>query len=121
VVLGLEPRDVDRPLVRRDGAKPHECVNLVNLALHGVAHRAGANDVRVARDAHEPRLVPEAPQQPVQQREACGIAVKQRALGERHERTWNFDCAIRSLDLGCQRGFAEQARRRSHDPFDVGR
>jgi len=75
VMRRLEPRDVQRSACV-DLAKAHERLHLVHVMANTLRHRIRARHVGVDGNAQQRPLVAEAPEQPVEQGEALGIAME---------------------------------------------
>ena len=111
VMLGLEPGDVQRraALVVAIGDRPEadEGLHLVHVAPHRLRHLVGAQPVGIERIGAQTGLDLEAPEQPIEQAEAIGVAVQDDALAERQERRRRADRRHRSgaaADGGGHRG-----------------
>ena len=60
----------------------HEGVHLVDVAMNALGHAMGEVDVRVAGVGEQVRGLAQPPKQPVEEREALGIAVEDQLLGK---------------------------------------
>ncbi len=80
VMLRLEPGDEVRFVLAADFAEANEGVHLVLVAAHGLGHRGDVGHVRVGRDVEQVVILPQPPQQAIEQGEPLGVAMQDRHL-----------------------------------------
>ena len=78
VVLRLEPGHEVRLLFAADFAEADKGVHLVLVAAHGLRHRGDLGHVRIGRDIKQIVVLPQPPQQAIEQGEPLGVAVQDR-------------------------------------------
>ena len=80
MMLRLEPGDEVRFLLAADFAEADKGVHLVLVAAHGLGHRGDLGHVGIGRDIEQIVVLPQPPQQAVEQGEPLGVAVQDRDL-----------------------------------------